>query len=188
MRISVLMIVLICLSIFTIKGQEAPSMADSIEFTSIQIKNILNRTYSLGSPSNLQIAFGNAKITTKEIDQMSEESIYIYGYKGIEVYFKELNFGSVTATFELNFSSATISNSQYRLFLNGISYKLGDNINNLNKQFPVSFKNRQVNSDSQNRRIIIGTKNKNVETDTSIQITYDEQGFITEIWIGDKRW
>ncbi len=143
---------------------------DHIDNKHIVIKNAANKSYTLGSKSQLVKAFGKARIK-KDTNEMLGGFVYTYLYKGFETYF-----------FDNNWEGTTITGNYYALLLNGITYKVGDHISKLKARFPLSYKNRNL-YDSSAISIIISHKGS--YTDAGVGFTYNEKGYITEISIAN---
>jgi hypothetical protein len=154
---------------------------NSVDISQVLVKNNLDYSFNFGgSLEDLQNAFGKA-LLIKPKDKSEVAGLYYYSYvnDGLEVSFENNELEGVNLTN----NSITITNSKYRLLLNGIAYKVGDNIKSLSKDFPDSFKNTKV-LDPQRQQLFIGIKGKDVFLDANICIEYNRQGLITELWVG----
>ncbi|NEU09768.1 hypothetical protein GZH53_15685 [Flavihumibacter sp. R14] len=151
-----------------------PALIESnyVESKNIRVTNAKNSFYTLGSAEELQKAFGKAAIE-KVGDEVQGGYGYYYKYEGLEVYFHERRFNSIT-----------LSNAKFKVLLNGKAYKTGENISKLNKDFPVSFKKREWSYGQGMIRLDI--THQKVFTDALIIFSYDTKGLITEIWIGSN--
>jgi putative protein kinase ArgK-like GTPase of G3E family len=140
---------------------------DSIEIDNIIVKNKLDRSYNFGSANELQKVFGKARIK-KEKDEVLGGFAYSYTYKGFETYFNEKNW-----------EATIITNADYRVLLNGITYKVGDPISKLKKQFPISYRDRAYSA------VSIFMAHKKVVLDATVSFDYDSKGFITMILVAN---
>jgi len=145
---------------------------NTIEDANIHIENKLNRIYSLGSARQLQKTFGNAKII-KDTDEVLGGYAYTYKYRGFETYFNEHNW-----------EATTINSPDYTILLNGIPYKVGGQISKFRNHFSISYKYRQKRSRNDNG-LSISIVHQKKYTDAYIFIAYDDNGYITEVTIGN---
>lgn len=140
---------------------------DTIDISKVSVKNKLNQVYKLGSAGELQKAFGKAVIK-KEPDEVLGGNAYTYTYKGFETYFNERNW-----------ESTDIKSADYEVVLNSTSYKVGDNISKLKKQFPISYKNSNYSV------IGIFLTHKKQVLDAAVNFSYNNKGVITMILISN---
>lgn len=153
--------------------QQQTSKYNAVEFKTIQVKNEYNKVYSFGSAKQLQEAFGKVK-PEKQVDEVLEGYGYTYRYAGLEVYFHEKDFEEIN-----------IVSPNFKVFLNGQVYRVGDNINKLKGQFPIAYKDRRVD-ENKSSNFYIGIALKKKLTDSNVFITSNNTGIITSIWIGNN--
>lgn len=165
----ILTFALILLSYINVFGQEVDVDINDVENETIHIIKG-KQAYSFGSASQLQKAFGKAKVK-QERDEVLGGYAYFYSYKGFETYYNEKDR-----------ESTTITSPEYLVFLDRTAYKIGDHISRLKDRFPLSYKNRNL-YDSSAISIIISHKGS--YTDAGIGFTYNEKGYITEISIAN---
>ena len=143
---------------------------DHIDNKQIIIKNAANKSYTTGSKSQLEKAFGKARIK-KGTDEVLGGFGYTYTYKGFETYFNENNW-----------EATTITSADYSILLNGTAYKVGDHISKLKARFPLSYKNRNLYDNS---AISIIISHKGSYTDATVTFGYNKKGYITDITIAN---
>jgi hypothetical protein len=143
---------------------------DSIERDNIIIKNKLNQRYTFGSANELQKAFGKASIK-KELNEEAADFFYLHRYKGLEVWFSSGGW-----------ETTIVKSRDYTVLLNGVEYKIGDHINKIKTQFPLSYQNR--NKYDNNAIGIMISHNKAIY-DAEVDFRYDNKGFITNITIAN---
>ena len=164
-----LLTLLLLFSYTAVFGQEVGKDINDIENESIHIVKS-KQTYSFGSASQLQKAFGKAKIK-KERDEVLGGYAYFYQYKGFETYFNDKNW-----------ESTTITNPEYFVFLDGTSYKVGDHISKLKARFPLSYRNRNKYNENV---ITISISHHGSYTDAAVNIIYSNKGYIIKITIAN---
>lgn len=138
---------------------------NTIDVSHIIIVNKRNKTYKLGSETELQKAFGAAK-PKRDTDEISGGYYYTYIYNGLEVFFSQKKW-----------DGTTIKNREYSIVLNGHAYAVGDPVSKLQNQFPVSYKNRYRTE----RFLLIFITSGKIMTDALVSISYNAQSIITEI-------
>jgi len=143
---------------------------NTVENSNIKIMNQLKQTYSWGTRSQLEKAFGKTRVS-KEPDEVLDGWAYTYKYKGFEVYFNNKNCEAMT-----------VSGPEYRVLLNGQPYSVGDNIIKLKEAFPISYKNRVTGKDAS---VGLHITHKGVIVDAYISISYNTKGIITSIEIAN---
>ncbi len=162
--------ILLLFSYVTVVGQDVGQDIDSIERDNIIIKNKLNQRYTFGSTNELQKAFGKAKVK-REFNEEVAAYFYFYRYKGLEVGFSGGDW-----------ETTTIKSADYTVLLNGVEYKIGDHINKIKTQFPLSYQNRNKYG---NNVISIMISHNKVIYETEVDFRYDNKGFITSITIAN---
>lgn len=140
---------------------------DTIEINNIIVKNKLNQSYNFGAAIELQKAFGKATIK-KEKDEVLGGYAYTFIYKGFETYFNERNW-----------EATQITTADYRVLLNGITYKVGDHISKLKKQFPIAYQHSAYSV------IGIYLEHKKQVLDAAVSFNYNNKGIITMILIAN---
>ncbi len=165
-------IILSFLALFITGTAICQNIPNSVEYNRIQIKNARNKTYKLGSKQQLLKAFGKAK-TTKEPDEVLDGNAYTYTYHGFETYFNESNW-----------ESSQITKPAYALVLNGISFKVGDDISKFQKHFPKSYQYRERSKTGNSLNLSITHKKQYI--DAGILVIYNDEGKITEIRIANN--
>jgi hypothetical protein len=152
--------------------QQTARKYDSIESKSIHVKNAHNTVYSLGTPLQLQHAFGKTKIL-KQKDEMLGGYGYTHKFDGLIVYFNENEFENLAVT-----------NAQYPVYLNGEVFKIGDNDVKLKKVFPLAYAERSTEADH-TRILRLQIRHGKTMSDAAVVITLNVKSAITEIWIGN---
>lgn len=154
---------------FTLTQEKA---FDRVEVSNVLVKNKFGKSYNLDSPNKLTKTFGQAR-ARKIKEEVLDGDSYIYAYKGFETYFNQKNW-----------EASTISGSEYSLSLNNVIYKIGDPIVKLQKQFPLSYKNREKRSKNDNGLWIKLSQNLTL-IDANVFIKYNDKGYITEMSIAN---
>lgn len=172
-RITLLLSLVFLLWQVPAQAQKNEYIIDSIQNDSIQVINEAGRQYSMGPASELTRAFGAATITQSE-DEVLGGIAYFHNYEGVEVYFNDKNFESIS-----------IHSNKYTVSLNGKSFKVGEPINKLRKAFPKSIKAAKFHLDGF-QQVFIGIMHKEILTDAFVVFEADSKGLITEIWIGNN--
>ena len=142
---------------------------NNLSFKHIFIKNSSNKLYNFDPPKSLAKAFGKPQKIVKQEDEMLGGYDYFYQYKGFEVVFNEQNW-----------ESTTITGSNYTFLINGIAYKVGDNISKFKKYFPRCFIKKQRGISHSAVQIWIG------KSDTFIYVDSNDKDIITNILIANS--
>lgn len=153
-------------------AQQVQRDYNTIAANSIVVINQYGKRYSLESRNNLIRSWGKAPLK-KEADEMLGGYAYSYSYKGVEFYFNEQSFESVS-----------VKGSDITVILGKTSFKVGDKVQKLQSNFPMSYKNREVNS-SKSGWIRLQINHNSKLVDTYVILSY-EDGKVSEIEVSNN--
>lgn len=144
---------------------------DFIDYKTIQVINSAGKSFSYGSPQQLEKSFGKASVS-KYLNEMADGYAYTYKYKGLTVGFWEEGNKKTC-------EDIIVTGPNYNVSIKSKIIKVGDKIDVLAHVIPSSYKNRSDNS------IGAGIKAGKTITDAFVVISYDDKGCIAKIWIGN---
>lgn len=143
---------------------------DSLELNDIQI-HTSNKQFSLTEKSNKWESLFPKDLIEKDVK--TDPGSISYQYEGLLVGFHNGDFWY-----------AKIKNPQCQVVINNKSYKTGSNINELAKEFPLSFKT--MHNDKWNNIQIKIRPEGAMNDDPFIAFEYDKNDLIIEIYIGNR--
>ncbi|GAB3930827.1 hypothetical protein [Mucilaginibacter myungsuensis] len=152
----------ILLFVFNLQTPQMPE-ENMVDGKSIKVTNASGGSFGLGTPDDLQKAFGKAQIVTVADEVLGGTSDY-YRYKGLQVFFHDKKCELIT-----------VKSPFFRFMIGGQTFKVGDNIAKLKALFPLSFKSKRDNF------IRLGIK----DADAWVAFTYNVNGLVTSIEVAN---
>ena len=131
MKLHIITLIISFIGLNNFQQENEPPKENEVDFRKMAIVDRRNNSFHMGSRAELGKAFGRVRVVREDAEIYDEGYVDVYKYNGLKVsYYKK------------NCDGIKINGKQYRLFINGIAYDVGDNITKLKANFPLSYKHR----------------------------------------------